>query len=190
MNECITDALVIDCEESGEQDARIFLYTERIGGVAAKATSIRKITSKLATHLMPLNFVKVRLIERGNHGSVGYQIGDALTICRSEAWRVSPETLHIGLELISVFKESGFLGGPDDEIWRTLVAMLQHAPQKPYAAYGARLLTVLGFNPRYAACGGCGKERPSFFSFHTLSFFCNSCILRVELARRPVFRLS
>lgn len=190
MNECITDALVIDREENGEQDARVFLYTESLGGVAAKATSIRKITSKLATHLEPFNFVKVRLIERSNNGSVGYQIGDALTVHRSAAWRASPETLRVGLELISVFKESGFRGDADIEVWRTLVAMFQNAPREPYAAYSVRLLTVLGFDPRYAACGACGKERLAQFSFRALSFFCDSCAPHGELARDPVFRLS
>lgn len=193
MNECITDALVIDREESGEHDARVFLYTESLGGVAAKATSIRKITSKLATHLEPLNFVKVRLIERGNSGSAGYQIGDALTVHRSDAWRASPETLRVGLELISVFKESGFRGDPEAVVWRTLVGMFQNAPVDPYAAYGARLLAALGFDPRYAACGTCGKERPARFSFSAMTFFCDRCFSsggNAALADRMVIRLG
>lgn len=193
MNECITDALVIDREESGEQDARVFLYTEALGGVVAKATSIRKITSKLATHLEPLNFVKVRLIERGNNGSTGYQIGDALTLHCADAWRASKESLRAGLELASIFKEGGFRGDPEAEVWRTLVGMFQHAPTPPYTAYGARLLAALGFDPRYAACGTCGKEHPARFSFSALAFFCDRCFssdASAALADRPVIRLA
>lgn len=193
MAECITDALVIDREDSGEQDARVFLYTEALGGVAAKATSIRKITSKLATHLEPLNFVKVRLIERGNNGSIGYQIGDALTLHRSCGWRASNEALRAGLELIGVFKESGFRGDAEAAVWRTLVEMFQSAPAEPYAAYGARLLAALGFDPRYAACGMCGKEHPAQFSFSAMSFFCDRCFSSggsAALADRPVIRLA
>lgn len=178
MAECITDALVIDREESGEQDARVFLYTEALGSVVAKATSIRKITSKLATHLEPLNFVKVRLIERSTGGSTGYQIGDAMLCRRSEGWRASPEALAVGLQLAHVFKESGFRGDPDPDMWRMLLEMFGSPPTLPFAAYTRKMLGILGFDPRYASCSVCANEHPTQFSFRALAFFCDACAIQ------------
>ncbi len=176
MAECITDAIVIDKEESGEQDARVFLYTEALGSVVAKATSIRKITSKLATHLEPLNVIKVRLIERSTGGSTGYQIGDALLHHRSLGWRASPEALAVGLRLAHVFKESGFRGDPDPEMWNMLSEMFGSPPTPPFTAYTSTMLGILGFDPRYAECSVCAHEHPTQFSFRALAFFCDACL--------------
>ena len=66
MLELVTEAIVLDKEDVGEQDSRVFLYTKDFGKIGAKATSLRKITSKLAAHLEPLNYATVRLVSRGN----------------------------------------------------------------------------------------------------------------------------
>ncbi len=190
MAECITDAIVIDKEESGEYDARVFLYTEAMGSVVARATSIRKITSKLATHLEPPNIVKVRLIERNSFGSVGYQIGDALALHVGRAWRKSPALLREALELISVFKESGFRGDPDPDVWNMLRAMFTNAPPARVAAYTGDLLRVLGFDPLHAECSLCACGKPTQFSFRTLAFFCDRCMPEHALAQAAAIRLS
>lgn len=184
MAECITEAMVLDKEESGEYDARVFLYTEAMGGAVAKATSVRKITSKLATHLEPLNFVKVRLIERSTNGSTGYQVGDALLLHRGDAWRKSADTLREALRLTSVFKESGFRGDHDPGLWSALVSMFQQPPRAPIAAYATQLLGTLGFDPRYASCSVCAAQPPTQFSFHALAFFCDHCALVSSEFRR------
>ena len=45
MLEIATEAIVLDKEDLGEYDSRVFLYTKEFGKVGAKATSLRKITS-------------------------------------------------------------------------------------------------------------------------------------------------
>ena len=190
MAECITDAIVIDKEESGEQDARVFLYTEALGSVVAKATSIRKIMSKLATHLEPLNIVKIRLIERASFGSTGYQIGDALALHTGDTWRKNPAVLREGLRLVSIFKESGFRGDPDPDVRHTLRAMFVNPPRASMPAYAGELLRVLGFDPRYAECSLCSGAAPSQFSFRALAFFCDRCMPDCALAQAAAIRLS
>ena len=66
MQEHFTEALVLDKEILGELDYRVFLYTQQLGKIAAKVRSGRRITSKLAPHLEPLNFIQARLIEKNS----------------------------------------------------------------------------------------------------------------------------
>src|SRR5258708_27118691 len=77
MREFITDAVVLHKEPLRDADARYFFFTKRHGKVAGKATSTRKITSKLADHLEPGTLTAVRFIER-NGGGTGTQVIDAL----------------------------------------------------------------------------------------------------------------
>lgn len=64
MYEIITDAIVLDKQESGDFDALVTLYTEELGKVSARAKSSRKITSKLSAHIEPGALTTVRLIAR------------------------------------------------------------------------------------------------------------------------------
>jgi len=73
LSEFFTEAIVLDREELGEFDSRIFLYTKILGKVAARAQSARKITSKLSAHIEPLNLVNARLVYGKN-----FQLVDAL----------------------------------------------------------------------------------------------------------------
>lgn len=107
MAEYFTEALVLDKQDLGELDARVFLFTEKLGKVRAKITSARKITSKLSSHLEPLNWIKVRLVERKND----FQVADALRIGKF------PDTEIAGLELI---KELGAENQPEPHLWLLL----------------------------------------------------------------------
>ena len=64
MKEYFTEAFILDIQEKGEFDSLITLYTRDFGKIMAKAKSIKKIVSKSAGHLQPLNFANVRLIEK------------------------------------------------------------------------------------------------------------------------------
>ena len=79
MQEYVTRAVVLDKEtRGGHADARYSFFTERFGKVRAKATSSRKIVSKLAGHLEPGTLSAVRIIEQ--HGT---RVVDALTTART-----------------------------------------------------------------------------------------------------------
>ncbi len=180
MIEVATDALVIDKEPSGEYNSRVFLYTEKLGGVVARATSLRKLTSKMAAHLEPLTFARVRLIQKNANG--GFQIADALTIDRVAGWRKSPEFLAEGLKLISIFKESGFAGDADELAWKVLFEIFINPPLEPARQYGRRILNILGYDHRNALCGLCGTGRPKIFSIRDLVFYCEACLSGVRVA--------
>lgn len=174
MLEIVTDALILDREPSGEYNSRVFLYTEKLGGVAARATSLRKITSKMAAHLEPLTFSRVRLIQRNEDS--GFQLGDALCYDEARAWRAKPEVLREGLKLLSIFKEPGFAGDADAATWNALREIFGQPPSEPFLRYHQKILNILGFDHRNAVCALCGIDKPKVFSIKSLVFYCETCV--------------
>ncbi len=174
MLEITTEALVLDREPSGEYNSRVFLYTEKLGGVVARATSLRKLTSKMAAHLEPLTFSRVRLIQKED--AANFQIADALAFDRCAAWRESEEYLREGLRLISILKEGGFREDADGALWETLSNFFRNPPVAPLSGYGVKLISALGFDHRRALCGLCGTGRPKIFSVKQLAFYCQGCV--------------
>ncbi len=174
MFEITTDALVIDKIESGEHDARVLLYSKDLGVVMARGTSMRKVTSKLSAHFDPLTFVSVRLIQKSDGGM--FQIGDALLIDRCGYWRESPEALKEALKLISVFKETGFNGGADINLWNAVYHFFTRAPEAPFHRYSHKILECLGFSSQYAKCDKCAVKNPTQFLFRDLAFYCDTCV--------------
>ncbi len=179
MEDLVTDALVIDKEDSGEYNSRVFLYTRELGSVAARATSARKITSKLAAHLEPLNIVQVRLNRRRGsdspRGDGNFQISDALLLCNAKEWRKSTDTTREALKLVSVLREFGFCGDADPDLWNALYSMFSSLPARAIESYAVDILKSLGFDPRFASCRHCLAEAPTRFLFQDLSFYCATC---------------
>jgi DNA repair protein RecO (recombination protein O) len=158
MTEYFTEALVLDTEDAGELDKSIYLYTKELGKVVAKAKSIRKITSKLAGHLQPLNFVKIRLVEKN-----GFQITDALTIGRI---KISQQALAI----LQFIKEMTFELQPDKNFWSIIKKTFQYRP----------LLKALGFAPDFARCNVCGSQLVVYFSKTEQVFLCRRCAFKID----------
>ncbi len=158
MREYFTEAIVLDKKNSGEFDARVFLYTKELGRVAAKITSARKIISKLNPHLEPLNIVDIRLVHKNS-----FQVIDAL---RKE--RLSLDFLKI----IKAVQELTMENEPDFPLW----TILQTLRQKNYPNISV-VLNNLGYSPELASCVICDKN-PSHFSFKELSFYCNGCAIQ------------
>lgn len=164
MKEYFTEAVILDETNTGELDKLIYLYTEDLGQVRAKAKSVRRITSKFAGHLQPLNFVKVRLVEKN-----GLQIVDAITSDRA------PKT-EINLALLKFIKDMTFEFQKDRKVWLLLKKILKNPPQdfsyKPF-------LEALGFSPQFARCAICQSANVVYFSKTEQIFFCRRCGLKI-----------
>ncbi|MBI5306249.1 recombination protein O N-terminal domain-containing protein [Candidatus Wolfebacteria bacterium] len=115
MIEYFTEALVLDNEDMGEFDALITLYTAELGKVAAKAKSIRKISSKLAGHLQPLNFINARLIKKNS-----FQIVDALTIDKSRNMGQTSENIKKNINIAKFLDEMTFELQEDLHLWQVI----------------------------------------------------------------------
>ena len=166
MTEYFTKALVLDTENIGELDKLIYLYTEELGKVVAKAKSIRKITSKLAGHLQPLNFVRVRLVEKN-----GFQVVDALTFNRVE---ISNQTLAA----LQFIKEMTPELQPDKKLWLTIKKSFEDFKNNKKFSYKP-LLEVLGFAQDFARCHVCGNKSVIYFSKTEQVFLCKRCGLKI-----------
>lgn len=161
MREHITEAIVLDREGIGEADSRLVLYTEKFGRVFARATSARKIVSKLSAHLEPLTRLTVRLVEKRAAFGNGprFQVTDAVTRGR----------LAVPLQLLRVVRELTPEGEGDPALWH---ALTHSAEPVSFVA----VLAALGFDPRHAACAECDEKNPAYFSLVNCRYVCRACV--------------
>lgn len=157
MVEHFIKAVVLDKEDAGEFDSRVFLYSQELGKIAAKITSARKITSKLAGHLEPGNLVAVRLVQKNS-----FQVADALKI---GGFAKDPETLS-ALRLI---KEIAPENLADEELWN----LFEKNSLSP-----VKTLAILGFDNQFAECRTCGANAPKHFLIANLEYICGECFLK------------
>ena len=172
MLEVIVEAIVLDKEDLGEQDSRVFLYTKNFGKISAKATSLRKITSKLSSHLEPLNYISARLISKGDFfDGKGFQLADALLIDSAKELKSDINFLRPALEAINLFKKSIPAGVPDLDLWK----VLEDLRLKKTSLGLLSGLKMLGFDSKFASCELCGKTNPEFFYLKDNFFICRQC---------------
>lgn len=165
MAEYFTEAIVLDKENLGELDSRIFLYTKEIGKVIAKATSGRKITSKLSPYLEPLNLIKARLVEKK---SAGFQVADALRIGKFKDFEM--------LKILNLIKELAAENQPEPHLWMLMKEV--YGKPMPISLLGREILKLFGFDPKFSSCDICHKTRPEYFLFEEVKYLCRYCFIR------------
>jgi len=151
MREVVASAIVLKKDPLRDVDGRYSFFTERFGKVVGKATSSRKIVSKLAPHLEPGMVSQVRYVEKG-----GTQIVDALKIGRVGS--LSFLDLHFLAELLPE-------GQPETDLWGLIVDGAFSWPDA---------LAILGWDPTGALCATCGRTGEAFY-IRRQEFFCHSC---------------
>ncbi len=164
MREYLTEAVVLDRENTGDLDGRIHLFTRKFGKLTAKAKSLRKVTSKLSPHLQPGNLVRARLVERR-----GLQLVDAL----------KADKLGVSLDDLSNLSRLLAEGEPDSRLWTMLMKDTFN---------WTNTLAYLGWDPQEASCERCGQVKTTAFHLRTQVFFCKDCVLR--LPRREVLYIA
>ncbi len=172
LTEIITDAIVLDKEDFREQDGRVHLYTENLGKVVARTVSSRKILSKLAAHLEPLNLVTARLVSKGDifYGR-GFQLVDALSIAPARIIKGDPQDLAAAIRVYGLISKSIPSGIPDGELWDFLQSIRSGASRADLH----QALHALGFNSRFARCRLCDRTQPEYFAPGENFFICTAC---------------
>lgn len=156
VQEYVDEAIVLYAEPNGDFDCRFSLFTKRFGRFSAKAKSIKKITSKLASHLQPGNVIATRIVEKK-----GLQIVDALKRSRLN---ISPYDLYL---LHKVLPEAE----PELEIWEAIAEGKMDWMD---------ILRRLGWDPREAKCERCHAAKPKAFRLADQAFFCGTCASNLE----------
>lgn len=168
MKEYFVEAIVLDKEDLGEYDSRVFLYTKEFGRLAAKAKSSRKITSKLAAHLEPLNLIRARLI-----CAKDFQVVDALRMGRLD--RTLMPVLHL-------VKEICMENQPDQLLWQLLEQQYRSQSSAPECA--KEVLRISGFDPDWAACQSCKSRWPTCFLLDSAAYVCGRCFVKLSSPER------
>lgn len=166
MKEHFTPALVLDLDDSGELDRIVHLYTKALGKIRAKAKSIRKITSKQTGHLQPLNFVRIRLVEKN-----GFQVADAVFTKQLERTKGA-------IDLLQFIKEMTFELQPDKKLWVIIKKSFADLKAKKFSY--KPLLETLGFDPKFATCNTCAKNSVIYFSIKEQVFLCKNCSSKIS----------
>lgn len=160
MLEFVTEAVVLDKIDSGEQDSRVYLFTKDTGKIVAKIKSSRKITSKLNSHIEPLSLATIRIVDKNSP-----QLIDALAVKRGIFGSII-------FKIFSLVKEIAPENQPESDLWNLLVSLMnREAEEKDFI----ETLKILGFDPKHARCDNCLKGLPDFFSVKDLTFYCKNC---------------
>lgn len=180
MIEVITEAMVLKKEDLGEYDSRVFLFTKDLGRISARATSARKITSKLASHLEPLKQVTVRLVSKKDiFDGRSFQLVDALTVSGPEHEWGDLDKLREAITvfdfLVSVVPEAV----PDLELWNFLNKIIDGT----ISVNKRDILKFLGLDPEFANCQFCFRPQPEFFYASDNLFICRNCSLNSQVPK-------
>ncbi|OHB05227.1 MAG: DNA repair protein RecO [Candidatus Zambryskibacteria bacterium RIFCSPLOWO2_01_FULL_45_43] len=178
MIEVISEAIVLDKEDLGEYDSRVFLYTKDFGKVAARATSLRKITSKMSSHLEPLGYVMARLVSSRDNLDGPMQLADALSVDYPKK-ELEIAGIRQALRVADCLSHSIPAGVPDKDLWDFLYAIAVGGEP----ATLLKALKFLGFDPQFSSCELCARTAPEYFSPKNNFFICRTCTLSSAAVR-------
>lgn len=180
MKEYFTEAFILDVQEIGECDSLITFYTRDFGKITAKAKSIKKIISKSAGHLQPLNFVNIRLIEKNTlpAGRQSFQIIDALTSENCAKLKINIDSFVKFLNIAKFIKDATFEHYPDYRFWLAIKKVMGLDVIKNEIIIYRGLLKILGFDPEFADCVACELKEITFFFKNDHCFLCKKCAFK------------
>ena len=177
MFELTTEAIVLDKEDLRDYDQRIHLYTSDLGKVSAKTVSSRKILSKLAAHLEPLNLVTARFVSRGDgFDARGLQLVDALSIDSAPVLKSDFQELAGAIKICELVRQSIPSGIPDESLWDFFQTI--RSGRMKLTLQDA--LKTIGFNSLFARCQICDKTQPEYFVPGDNFFACTACTFNAD----------
>ena len=167
MIEHFTEGIVLGSVPRGELDRLVTIYTKDLGKVAATTKSSRKITSKVAGHLKPGNFVRLRIVENKS-----VQAMDAL----SEKTKCDLGEILPFLNFLDSVIPAGDV---DINFWNFIKRIVDgcHFGPKTYRY----ILRYLGFGADETLCERCKRNEIAKFSLNDIMFLCSSCSERLHL---------
>jgi len=166
MYDFFSKALILDREPLGETDSYIHLLTAEYGKLSAKAKSLRKITSKLSSHLEPNSISLIRFV-----GKKGLHIADALKLHKKNySWNI-----------LNLLKKTVPEWHRDINLWDNV---LKGSVEEK------RLLSHLGFNISFSSCYFCQIKNPEFFFLKDHYFVCRSCSSSFQIPEDDVVLIT
>ncbi len=164
MTEHFTWGIVLQKEPVGECDLIYSVFTWDLGKIRARATSARKILSRLAGHLEPGTFATIRIVRKNEYGQ--FRMAEAIREHKTKSGRVI-KILTLANDLIPIEQ-------PDIEMFSFLKTLIIRGAE-PEASSFAALLKLAGFDPKVAKCGICSSKTIAYFSPQDIIFLCVQC---------------
>ncbi len=165
MKEYVSEAVVLSVYPVRENDRVVTLFTRELGKIDVKVVAARKLASKFAAHLDPLNLVRARFVKKNN-----FTLTDVLSEDRFSPLRGRTGALGDALRLLSLL--DGLLASnvPEPRVWHALLGVLGGNRFEPKL-----FLKLLGYDPLHASCAECNARHVSAFSAKDQSFLCANC---------------
>ena len=143
-NTVTLEAIILNTYDVGEADRYCILFTKERGKIAARARSVRKLSSKMGGSLLPLQHVQLLLRE----GSAGFMISDVQRVSHLEFADISAFlSAQQGMELLLNTLQDD---EPMMDIFTLTLKFLEHCCEdaKQYVLpFTIQLLEMLGLLP-------------------------------------------
>lgn len=166
MIEHQTEAIVLAKAPADNADAYYTLLTADLGKVNARATSVRKLTSRLAGHLEPGTLAIVRLVQRVPGGP--RRLVEALA--KAESRGVA------AMKIVSLADDISPPMAPDSDFFEAVKTALFNAENRRERI----VLKAAGFDPDAAKCAFCGSDKLTYFSGRDIIFLCQACYQKIN----------
>jgi recombinational DNA repair protein (RecF pathway) len=170
MIEHATWGVVLDRTRDDELDTEYSIFTWDLGKVKARATSVRKITSKLAGHLEPGSLIRLRLVQKAVDGN--FKIVESLIEERTKDQAAVKAMLFVD-------QMTGLLQA-DIYMFAFLKGLAANEISGGEVGHYRRILTLLGFDPENATCSVCNEAKIAYFIPQDIMFLCHQCLQKVK----------
>ncbi|MDD4931553.1 MAG: recombination protein O N-terminal domain-containing protein [Candidatus Colwellbacteria bacterium] len=170
MIENSTWGVILDRINDNGLDTEYSIFTWDLGKVKAKATSVRKITSKLAGHLEPGTLARLRLVQKAIDGN--YKIAESLIDERTKDPRAMSALLFVD-RMTPILQT-------DIHLFAFLKALVSGEEEGSEASHYRKVLSILGFDPEHAICSICGEDKIAYFIPQDIMFLCHQCLRKTR----------
>ena len=151
-----TKAIILRREPFNENDSRVFVYTENFGKLNLVARGTQKLSSKLASHIEPLNLCEAMIVKGKNYDYLGSIISENIFIEIKNNYR----KVEAAGETVKIFNEIIKENEADKNIFELLkkfLTVLNDKEVKDYfvfkilkSTFILKLIFLLGYNPLLA----------------------------------------
>ncbi|MEK7097650.1 MAG: DNA repair protein RecO [Patescibacteria group bacterium] len=176
-----TKAIILRREPFRESDTKVTVYSLEKGKLHLVARGTKKINSKLAGHLEPMNLVDLMIV-RGKQFDYA---GSAKAInCFGNAKNDLEKNLHAG-SILQAIDRMIDIGEKDEKIFSLLSESFLKLDDPGIPSHGLlpawfflRLISLSGYRPDLYSCAACRdrlKPGNNFFNYERNGLVCGKC---------------
>jgi len=144
-----TEAIILDSADLGETDRLLTTYTQQLGKVRVLAKGVKKLQSKLRSHIEPLSYVSLILVE----GKNCLILKDAVLLDQFLSIRKDLKKTKYAWKVVEIIEQLIVGEEQDEDIWKLLLITfdnlnIKELDSKLIPNFRNNLLKLLGYDPR------------------------------------------